>query len=48
MRPRPPTGEQGWRKGGDAYISETGFLMKTDMMPAVTGTQDEKVTPFPY
>jgi len=22
--------------------------MKTDMMPAATGTQDEKVTPFPY
>jgi len=22
--------------------------MKTDMMPAATGTPDEKVTPFPY
>jgi len=22
--------------------------MKTGMMPAATGTQDEKVTPFPY
>jgi len=33
-------------KGGNH--PEKGFTMKTDMMPAATGTQDEKVNSFPY
>jgi len=44
--PRTPMGDW-WRKRG-LYIKRGGIPAKTDMMPAATGAQDEKVTPFPY
>jgi len=35
-----------WRNGHERRVHTR--IMKTDMMPAATGTQDEKVTPFTY